>query len=61
MPTLRSWSSGVFLTGLSQTRSAEERQALVDEFYGRYEALVASEPDKHGMTYVHAYLTIVKA
>jgi hypothetical protein len=58
--TLRSWSSGVFLTGLSDTRSAEEKQALVDTFYGRYQAAIAAAPADHGMDYVHAYLTLEK-
>ncbi|MEO0363418.1 MAG: SAM-dependent methyltransferase, partial [Pseudomonadota bacterium] len=56
VPTLRSWSEPVFLAGLSSDRPVEERAALVDEFYGRYEALVAADPTGHGMDYVHCYL-----
>lgn len=55
IPTLRSWSEPVFVNGLSG-RPAGERAALVDEFYGRYEAAVAAEPEGHGMDYVHCYL-----
>lgn len=56
IPTLRSWSEPVFMAGLSGDRPAAERAALVDEFYGRYEALVAARPDGHGMDYVHCYM-----
>ncbi|MEL7464556.1 MAG: SAM-dependent methyltransferase [Pseudomonadota bacterium] len=55
IPTLRSWSEPVFVNGLSG-RPAAERTALVDEFYGRYEAAVAADPAGHGMDYVHCYL-----
>merc|ERR1711966_210916 len=47
--TTRTWSNSVFLSALSPTRSAEERAALVDEMYGRYEAEVAKNPANHGM------------
>lgn len=56
VPTLRSWSEPVFLSGLSQSRPVEERAAIVDEFYGRYQALVASAPEGHAMDYVHCYM-----
>ncbi|MGI9406452.1 MAG: SAM-dependent methyltransferase [Hyphomicrobiaceae bacterium] len=60
VPTLRSWSETVFANGLDETRSANERAALVDEFYQRYEDLVADNPDGHAMDYVHCYLEIEK-
>ena len=56
IPTLRSWSEPVFVNGLSNERPAAEKAALVDEFYGRYEAAVAAAPEGHGMDYVHCYL-----
>lgn len=56
IPTLRSWSEPVFLAGLSGKRPVAERAALVDEFYGRYQALVAASPEGHGMDYVHCYM-----
>ena len=55
IPTLRSWSEPVFVAGLGG-RPASERAALVDEFYGRYEAAVADDPTGHAMDYVHCYL-----
>ena len=60
IPTLRSWSEATFLSGLSTMRSTEDRQALIDEFYGRYEARVREAPDGHAMDYVHCYLIVRK-
>lgn len=59
--TLKSWSSGVFKTGLSDSRSEEEKTAIVDAFYKAYEGVVAADPDNHGMDYVHSVLVISKA
>ena len=56
IPTLRSWSEPVFLSGLSGERPVEERARIVDDFYGRYEARVAAAPEGHGMDYVHCYM-----
>lgn len=56
IPTLRSWSEPVFLAGLSADRPVAERARIVDEFYGRYERLVAAAPEGHGMDYVHCCL-----
>jgi len=60
IPTLRSWSEAVFLNGLSSERSPEEKAAIVDTFYQRYEEKVASDPNGHAMDYVHCYLAIEK-
>ena len=60
VPTLRSWSEAVFLSGLDDARPVEERHRIVDEFYKRYEDRVASNPDGHAMDYVHCYLAIMK-
>ncbi len=60
IPTLRSWSEPVFLAGLSEDRPAAERAALVDQFYARYQSLVATDPTGHGMDYVHCYLILRK-
>lgn len=60
IPTLRSWSEPVFLNGLAANRPPEERIAIVDDFYGRYEARVAAAPKGHGMDYVHIYLVLRK-
>ena len=60
IPTLRSWSEAVFVSGLDNSRTPEERHALVDEFYKRYEDQVANDPDGHAMDYVHCYLAMRK-
>ena len=60
IPTLRSWSEPVFAAGLDAKRNAEERAAIIDAFYGRYERLVAASPAGHGMDYVHIYLVLRK-
>jgi hypothetical protein len=60
IPTLRSWSETVFANALDASRSPEERAAIVDLFYQRYEDLVAEQPDGHAMDYVHCYLAIEK-
>lgn len=60
VPTLRSWSETVFANALSTERSAEDRIAIVDAFYQRYEDMVASTPDGHAMDYIHSYLAIEK-
>lgn len=60
VPTLRTWSNSSFLTALDKSRPEEERVKLVDQFYERYEALVAQDPSKHGMDYVHGFMVIEK-
>ena len=60
IPTLRSWSETVFLNALSFDRPEAERRELVDEFYQRYEDMVAADPAGHAMDYVHCYLAIEK-
>ena len=58
VPTLRSWSETVFANALDPARPAEERRAVVDLCYRRYEDTVAAEPNRHAMDYVHCYLAI---
>lgn len=60
IPTLRSWSEPSFASGLSTDRPLEERVEILDEFYGRYQAEVATSPAGHGMDYVHVYQVIEK-
>lgn len=50
-----------FSLGLSDHRSPEEKAKIVDEFFKRYETLVAKHPEDHGMDYVHAYMVIAKS
>lgn len=60
IPTLRSWSETVFLNALDPGRPADERAAIVDAFYQRYEDMVAADPAGHAMDYVHCYIAIEK-
>ena len=45
---------------LSADRPAEERAAILDRFYDRYEARVRVAPHGHAMDYVHCYLIASK-
>ena len=56
IPTLRSWSEPTFASGLSPERPPQERAAILDTFYNRYEQEVAAAPQGHGMDYVHIHL-----
>jgi hypothetical protein len=58
--TIRSWSEGVFLAGLSAGRERQQASGLVDLFYERYRALVEASPTEHAMDYVHCYLLLHK-
>ena len=60
VPTLRSWSETVFAGALDPSRPPKERAAILDEFYGAYEAEAAREPDRHRMDYVHCVMEISK-
>ena len=60
IPTLRSWSEHTFVAGLSPERPPEEKQAIVDQFYGAYEDRVRQSPKGHAMDYVHIYLVCEK-
>ncbi len=60
VPTLRSWSESMFFGALDPSRPVEERHAIIDQFYGAYEADVAAAPEGHGMDYVHCFLVIAK-
>jgi hypothetical protein len=60
VPTLRSWSETVFAGALDPARPAEMRAAILDNFYGAYEAEVARAPDGHRMDYVHCLTEIAK-
>jgi len=58
IPTIRTWSSQTFYSALSESRSEEERNGIVDELFARYAKKVSENPSHHGMDYVHAYLLI---
>jgi hypothetical protein len=60
VPTLRSWSETVFMSGLDPARSPQERHALMDRYYASYVDLVRRDPTGHAMDYVHIYMVVAK-
>lgn len=58
--TTRTWSNSTFVAGLSAHRSNEEKSALADALFESYAQRIAENPEKHGMDYVHSYLTLEK-
>ncbi|VEU38650.1 unnamed protein product [Pseudo-nitzschia multistriata] len=60
VPTTRTWSHSTFKTALSDKRSDEEKEKILEQFWSNYEELVAQSPETHGMDYVHSYLVIEK-
>jgi len=60
IPTLRSWSAATFRAALDTSRSEDERDGIIENFYGTYETMVREAPEGHAMDYVHVYLTISK-
>ncbi len=61
IPTIRSWNESIFFNGLSAERSTEERHEIIEDYYGAYQSMVESNPEGHGMDYVHAYTVISKS
>lgn len=60
VPTTKTWSHSTFKSGLKSSRSESEKEEIMDKFWGNYMSLVESEPEKHGMDYVHAYIVFEK-
>lgn len=58
--TTRTWSHSTFKAALNNNRTDEEKEKILKQFWCNYEDLVAREPEKHGMDYVHSYLVIEK-
>lgn len=59
-PALRSWTESTFLAALSAQRSPQERQAIIERYYGAYEAAVCEHAAAYRGDYVQLYMTIVK-
>ena len=59
-PSLRSWTESTFLAALSPDRSPEERQGIIERYYGTYEALVREDPVGYRGDAVEVYMTIAK-
>jgi hypothetical protein len=60
IPTIRSWNQSIFLGALDESCPLEERQELIESYYGTYHQRVLDAPEGHGMDYVHAYLIVEK-
>ena len=60
IPTIRTWNQSIYYNALSEQRSVEERQSLIEDYYSTYKSQVRENPEGHGMDYVHAYMTITK-
>ncbi len=56
----RRWSNSIYFDGLSESRSEEERMAIVDEFYTRLGAYIGASPDDHRYDLVYMYIHIAK-
>lgn len=50
----------ILVLGLSDSRSDDEKTQIVNQFYDRYESLVAKNPDDHASDFVTAYIVIHK-
>ena len=49
VPTTRTWSNSTFESGLSASRSLEERAAITQDMYQQYEDEVAANPQVGGL------------
>ena len=57
---IRAFSDSIFMSGLSNSRSTEEKIQTVDEFFSRCKAEVALNPEEHSAGTVFLYLVIRK-
>ncbi|OEU19039.1 S-adenosyl-L-methionine-dependent methyltransferase [Fragilariopsis cylindrus CCMP1102] len=60
VPTTRTWSHSTFKAALSDDKTDQEKEDILEQFWTNYEELVAEAPEEHGMDYVHSYLVIEK-
>ena len=60
IPTIRTWNESIYFNALSAERPLDERREIIEDYYGTYRSRVATDPDGHGMDYVHAYMVISK-
>ncbi len=57
---VRRWAHYVLYSGLSDSRSDEEKTELVEELFTKYEERVAAAPEKHALRAVFAYIHVRK-
>jgi len=60
VPTTKTWSHSTFKSGLKSERTEEEKEEIMNQFWENYMSLVESNPEVHGMDYVHAYIVFEK-
>ncbi|XP_028515288.1 caffeine synthase 1 [Exaiptasia diaphana] len=58
--SIRTSSNATLISGLSDSRSSEEKSKIVDDLYRIFESLVAKNPEDHGADFVEAYIVIRK-
>ena len=57
---IRSWSTSVFQTALSETRTPSVQNNLIEEFFDICEDMVATDPGEYGTAKTNVYLHITK-
>lgn len=60
VPTTKTWSHSTFKSGLKSSRSEDEKEEIMSQFWENYTSLVVKNPKVHGMDYVHAYIVFEK-
>ena len=58
VPTTKTWSHSTFKSALNAEKSEAEKEAIMNQFWENCMTLVASNPEVHGMDYVHAYIVL---
>lgn len=58
VPTTRTWSHSTFQSALHPDRP--DKVEVMNQFWQNYMDLVETDPDNHGMDYVHNYLVLEK-
>eukprot|EP00751_Fragilariopsis_kerguelensis_P004469 CAMPEP_0170832390 /NCGR_PEP_ID=MMETSP0733-20121128/50725_1 /TAXON_ID=186038 /ORGANISM="Fragilariopsis kerguelensis, Strain L26-C5" /LENGTH=455 /DNA_ID=CAMNT_0011198529 /DNA_START=56 /DNA_END=1419 /DNA_ORIENTATION=+ len=48
VPTTRTWSHSTFKAALSEDKTEQEKEAIMEQFWNNYEQLVAKAPAEHG-------------
>ena len=54
------WGASSFYAALSPTRTAQERETIVETIFQKYEACVASDPEEHAFDVLKFQITIEK-
>ncbi|NQZ01424.1 MAG: hypothetical protein HRT45_12240 [Bdellovibrionales bacterium] len=60
LPTMTTWSTAVFKSGLRQDRSEDDKTKMINELWGTYKKLIENDPESYQMDYVHSFLVLRK-